>query len=422
MTYLKDRTMGYEFSASERNLLFNENYQNMGFVRIKSLREKSFFLDPSPYDVARKREYFILKDPSISIQELPKGQLIEVTVLEEDKQVIFKNGHPDHYLKVKYVSNFKPVHPNKIINGELILQEEFLNYLTIPLAHRGQWDMEDIQYGLGLSIVASPQLCDEIKGGINTAVLVNTESTRKYGSYKKITSIIPNEFKAPSCNNYYYFTERNEKINPLASSEVSGSYFNVCDYPVHVPIQFDVASKSPTEYKVEFDSVLPMARAFMLDTLLFRPHIPDNLYKRMEDAMRFIFDEYFSNMDVPFCVDLGNCVPKLITSFARLNFNNLVTSRTLDDSLKLWVTSFEHASRSKLTGFNPDGFYRANNYTDILRNEISDLYFSGMDIHISSLKANTKVPYWEFDETLEKLCIAGIVYHKSTDVLGFLDY
>ena len=425
MANLNNRSRGYELSSAERNLTFVKEFENIGYVRYKNKNEKSFFLDPSPFYTARKNEYFIIKNCSMSREQLKnekfeEGMLIEVTVLETDKKNNFKDNEIISSTQIKYVSSWKPVSPNKIRCNSIISKDEFLNYLSIPIGD--QWDIEDIRYCAGLYIVSSPQLINTQKGGINTVLLANNNEGRKLAAFKKITSIVPNEFKKTSSRNYYYTTEKKEQPDPINSNEVNIAYFNVTDVPVHIPLPFDVKYKKTENYIDNFDTIVPLAQGYMIDSLLFKPYIPDSLIKRVEESMYFILDEFISTNDVPFYQDIGSVMPKLTTAFARLNYEVMISVDDIKKSRDTWMSVMEKSRKISKNTHNVDELYRDNSYTMILRHEIRELYYTGVPLIITAIKAKTKVPEWVFDETLEKLSIAGVIYYKNNNEIKLLDY
>ncbi|AKB46005.1 hypothetical protein MSKOL_0228 [Methanosarcina sp. Kolksee] len=414
---LKDRSRGYEFAASEYNLIFR--MENTGYVRYKDKEKGIFYLDPSPYYNDPKSQIYAVKSGEFP----PKDRLIEVTVTETETFYELKGQELDPVL-VKYTIGWKYINPNKIRGKDLASTEEFLEFLSTPVKNPNFYNIEDFRYCLGMCAISAPQITDLEKGGVNTVALDTHRDRQKWAAFKRILGIVPQEFRQPSSKNFYKFIENSEEIYPLNSREVNLSYFNVTDVPIHLPIPLNMAFKTHGEYKQSFEEYLPVARAYMINSLLFQPYVPEKIEKRMENAMYFILEEISSREDMPYYQDIGSVIPKLATSFARLNFKSWVTLNDLKSSTGLWsyVMDGSRHNTSELNKISTDYLYRLSPEAEILLKEITELDDAGVPLLLSTVKSYTKLFDFTFDNALRKLKVNGSIYFPSGEKIGLVHY
>ena len=163
-----------------------------------------------------------------------------------------------------------------------------------------------------------------------------------------------------------------------------------------------------------------MARAYMLDTLLFQPTIPKTLQRRVEEAMVFMMDETFSSDNLPCYQDVGSAVTKLTTSIARLNFNMNATLSDLNEGKALWFEAMELSKKQMgLWGGNKNR-YKPTPDSELLYKEILELDEIDMPLTIENIASYSKVHPADFEDTLNKLKIAGKIYFPKNDVVGLI--
>ncbi|AKB52647.1 hypothetical protein MSBRW_3394 [Methanosarcina barkeri str. Wiesmoor] len=414
---LKDRSRGYEFAASEYNLIFR--IENTGYVRYKDKEKGIFYLDPSPYYNDPRNQIYVVKSGEFP----PKDKLVEVAVTETETFYGLKEQKLDPIL-VKYIIGWKNINPNKIRAKDLASTEEFLEFLSTPVKNPNFYNIEDFRYCLGMCAISAPQITDLEKGGVNTVALDTHRDRQKWAAFKRILGIVPQEFRRPSSKNFYKFLENNEEIYPLNSREVNLSYFDVTDVPIHLPIPLNMAFKTYGEYKKSFEEYLPIARAYMVNSLLFQPYVPEKVEKRMENAMYFILDEISSREDIPYYQDIGSVIPKLATSFARLNFKSWVTLNDLKTSTGLWsdVMDGSRHNVSELKKMSTNSLYRLPSEAEVLLKEITELDDAGIPLLLSTVRSNTKLFDFTFDNALRKLKVNGFIYFPSGEKIGLVHY
>lgn len=270
-------------------------------------------------------------------------------------------------------------------------------------------------------LVASPQLSQLEQGGINTVVLGTNEKKSKWLNFKRMTSIIPPEFRRVSSKNYYKSIELGQPNRAPDSFEVSFAFLNRDDTPIHIPMPFeDMKFKSYYSYKDDFQERIPMARAYVLDALLFKPEIPKNLHRRVEEAMVFMVDEALVTKDMPCYQDVGSAVTKLTTSFARLNFNMNATLSDLNEGKSLWFEAMELSKKQYKAKGGNKARHKSTPEQEILYAEIKELDDAGVPLTLGNIKSYTKLDPSAFEDALYKLKISGKIYFPNNDTVGLI--
>jgi hypothetical protein len=415
LTKLREREQGFELSGFEQTMIFQN--EDRGYVRFMNRAMGMFFLDPSSFQNTPYDEIYISPPGKFP----PIDRLIKVTVRETDK-------YPDldpategirKYI-LKFVSDWQEVNPNEIRGNKLFNLDEFLNCAALPISDKNL-PFDDIKYCLGMYLVASPQLSQMEQGGINTVILGTKEKKTKWMNFKRMTSIIPQEFRRVSSKNYYKSIKLGQPPKTPDSFEVSFAFLNREDTPIQIPMPFeDMKFRSYYSYKGDFQERMPMARAYLLDTLLFKPEIPKNLRRRVEEAMVFMVDEVLVAEDIPCYQDVGSAVTKLTTSFARLNFNQNATLSDLNEGKELWFTAMELSKKQHKPKGGSKKRYKPTPEQEILYAEINELDDSGIPLTLENIKAYTKVDTTTFEDALYKLKISGKIYFPNNDTIGLI--
>lgn len=407
MTALKDRYWGFELSGVEYKLIFEK--EDMGFVRFANKNKDIFFLDPSPFLNTTKPEIYVLKNCPVP----PGGKLIEAIVRETENKYNF-NGSIVEKTLVKYVIDWKIMDPNKL-RTNLTIKDEFLNYVSAPIP-RSIYNFEDLQNCLALTLISAPQLTEMEKGGINSVVLGESNVRSQWAAIKKIMSIIPNEFKRPTSRQYYQLLEDNSRPKPVGCYEVNLAYFNITNVPVHIPLPFDLKFNPVASYQENLENYLPLARAFMIDALLFQPEIPEVMQKKMEETIYDLISNIISNDLISHTPDIGSIIPKLTTSYARLDFKPNPTSNELNEGKELWDSLMGETEKNRHRPLDINKLLELTPDEETLYKEIINLKDIGIDLTFENIKKRTSIAEWRFEETLEKLKIKGRIYYLNNKI------
>lgn len=413
---LSDREYGNELSSIEKNLIFQK--RDEGYVRIRNKAYGMFYLDPSPFKPTPYNDIYIINPNNFP----PLNKFIKVTVPEHDD---FIENDPITQMPIKYnlnfVSRWEEGNPNKLIGNRLFNMEEFLDCAALPISNQNL-PFDDIKFCIGMYLVASPQLSTIEQGGINTVILGSHEIKNKWQNFKRMTSIIPREFRKATSKNYYKSISTGKIPNASRSEEVNFAFLNKKDTPIHIPMPFeDLKFKGFYKYKDDFQERLPMARAYVLDSLLFTPEIPTKLQRRVEEAMVFMVDEVLAAEDIPCYQDIGSAVTKLTCSFARLNFNMTATLSDLNDGKELWFEAMELSKKQqKGNKGSSKTNYIPTKDQEILFQEIEIRHEAGMLMTIEDIKKDSKVPKDRFEETLIKLKRSGSIYFPKNNLVNLI--
>ncbi len=409
---LRNRELGYEFSGIEHKLLFEK--ENIGFVRFPGKDKQTFHLDPSPFLDTPKNEIYVVENCAPP----ESGMLIEVIVSETDKKILeVKNGFIS--IVIKHVKAWKKVDIRSILHRKAVQRSEFIDFFCRPFQGNREL-IEKIGYCLSLYAVASPQISDFEKGGLNSAML---SRDRQWSAFKRAMDVIPDEFKRQSSRNFYKFLDKEETINPVSSSEVSLAYHNPLAMPVQIPIVMENVEPRPvSKHQVDIRYELPMARAYILDALLYKPDIPKEFDSYITDCVYNIVDEVKKSGRIPYSQNLGSAVPKLSLSFARLNFAQEITKENITEGVDLWFEMFKNAKRIASTPLSPNDLYKLTNNARKLYIDLNDVFGTDVKINEEDIKKNIKLSELDLEQALQELSLKGALYSPRNKCFELLDF
>lgn len=406
---LRKRELGHELSGIEYKFIFEKD--NVGYVRFIDKEKETFCLDPSPFLDTRKQEIYVLKNCSP-----PKnGAPIEVRVSETDKKVIEVNGYVSYF--VKYVHTWKRVDINSLSHRKVMHSDEFINFFSSPFSGEEEY-IERLGHCLSLYAVSSPPISNYEKGGMNSAFL---GKDRKWLAFKKVMNIIPSEFKQPASKYFYKFLDKEEIINPSNSSEVSLAYHNPPSMPVQIPIVMeDIDSKPVSNYSENFKYELPIAKAYILDSLLYEPEVPNILDRYITDCTYKLKDELMKCGSIPYTQHLGSAIPKLGLSFARLNFKQKTSKDNITEGVNLWYDMFKTAKKMSSMQLSPKELYKLTENARKLYITLNDVF--GIDVKIHKKDININLSEWDMEQALQELNLKGALFSPRNECYVLLDY
>lgn len=420
---LDDREHDYEMSDIEFENVFIK--ENRGYVRFQNKKSGVFYLDPSPFLKTQKKEVFYAEN----CQTPPVDKLIEVTVRETEKVTITSGNPtegywPDHIL-IKYITDWQFIDPNKIRRNRNVSREDFLDFLMMPI----EKDLynEDLQYCLGLYHVASPQINEYQKGGINATVMGKFHTDDNWKKFKGITQIVPPRFRKIKSRNFYKNLEYNMPLELSACREVSLAYYNITDIYYDLPIAFNVEFKDPASYKDNYDFMFKMAQTYLLDTLLFNPEISEEYLKKFGNLLNEYAYDTASRYDVQFHENTPQTKIRLATAFARLDVKPEADIDNVNQGMDLLFNSTEHysAAMKEAERYNSaakkfENFFNFPANQKQVLSELGDMEDTGIPLTIKNLKEITKLKIEDLEETLKKLEKKGYIYFPNADTIGFI--
>jgi hypothetical protein len=303
----------------------------------------------------------------------------------------------------------------------LVTKDEFLNHFMTPLA-KSNLNNEDVAYCMAIYAVAAPKLNMYGQGGINVDVLGRDLKKSAWNMFKRVEGIVPDEFRLVRSRNFYENLEYGEPKRPIESVEISTACFNRIDIEVHLPLPLNLKLRSYSAYKDDMAHFEPIAKTFLLDSLLFQPTIPDDYDKKVEEAMYHILEEITYQDGLPFKQDIGSAIPRLITAIARLNTKPVASLKDLQIGLDAWENMMDQTKKSTSDTTDIDDLYRQTQDENILYEELRDMQDSGIEITIEKIKAYTKIPSWNLAAALKGLIISGRIFVKPNGTIGVVKY
>lgn len=417
-TKLRERGSGYELSGFEQTMIFQK--EDRGYVRWRNKSMGIYYLDPSPFENTPYDELYIspLKDLP------PRDQLISVTVKETD---IFNDVDP--YTKkvkkitLKFVSGYEIKDPKEIRGNRLLNPEEFMNAAALPISEKNL-PFEQIKECLGMYMVASPKVSEIEHGGINTVILGDEQTHNKWLNFQRMTSIIPPEFRYVVSKKYYKSIETGAIPKANNCEEVSLAFLNREDVPIQIPMPFeDLEFKPFSQYKEDFMERRPMARAFLLDSLLYTPEINFSLRRRVEEQMVFMVEDTLASEDLPCYQDVGSAATKLTLSVARLNFKRFASLQDMKKGVSLWYEAMDKSKRDmQRKGLKGKNYNKKANTpnADLLYSVIVDLNDRGIPTTRGNVFASAMLSEFDFEDALFKLKMQGKIYFPEKDLIALI--
>ncbi len=419
-TKLRERGNGFELSGFEQTMIFQK--EDWGYVRWINRQMGMYYLDPSPFKNTPYDEIYV--SPLNNLP--PREKLISVTVRETDT---YNDLDPiSGKLKkftIKIVTGYEIKDPNDIRGNRLLNSEEFMNAASLPISERNL-PFENIRECLGMYLVASPKISIIEPGGINTVILGTHQKHDKWLNFKRMTSVIPKEFRYITSKNFYKSIENGAIPNPRNSNEVSLAFLNREDAPIQIPMPFeDLEFKPFSSYKEDFYERMPMAKAFVLDSLLYTPEIKFGLRRRVEEYMVFMVEEVLASEDMPCYQDVGSAATRLTMSIARLNFKMFATLKDLKEGVALWFEAMELSKKQqqKRGGKRSNMNKKASSpKADQLFEELKILNDADVPLTLANVKGYTKLSELDFEEALFKLKMAGKIYFPTNDLMALIPF
>ena len=332
---LTGRYIGSELSVVERELTFNDNYANVGFVKYDTRDGDYFFLNPSPFLKTFKNEIY-----HVSEHPPPENQFVEVNVIDEKTVILPRTARKS--ISVKEVDSWKLFDPTPLAQRRKILDyEEIIEYFTYPLTGEDEV-VEEIAGCSSLFAFSSPPIEDDI-GGIKSAIF---GKNYQWDLFRKPLKVIPDDFRKTS-SNYYYYISKLERNLRKTEGEVNLAIFQPEKLVSDIPIYFEGVKerKHLKDYYSLLDQESGVITAYMLDSLLLKPQYTSKVEAMMHDAVYELREEYYSSGQRPYHQNVGDALPKLASSYARLRASPDIEPPDAKYATDLWLSMFRKAEK-----------------------------------------------------------------------------
>jgi hypothetical protein len=409
---LADRSSGFQFSGTEQTLIFEKD--NIGFVRFDGRSKTRFYLDPSPFLKTPKNEVYILENCAPP----EEGDLIEVTSTESDSEICGSYGNYK-IIKVKYVCGWERRSPNSYIRSKGIDPEDYINFFNRPFSGAPEY-MEQLSFCLALCTMSSPTIGSNGKGGIDSGIYAKKDS---WGSYRRLMSIVPKDFRDVHSRFYYNQFDKEKELISMKSEEVNIAVLDPLRWPVHVPISFNTDIRRVADYKEDLDYEIPLLRAYLLDSLMFKPEpTSKSVEKHLIDLIYDMVAKFTSYKSISYNIDLGSAAPKFCSAFARLRLSEKISKAEVDECGILWMDMFHHSIRVANSNLSPQKLFSLTPQAFQLYHYLENIHDVGVRIPISEVYSSPNINPWEIEEAIATLRKIGAIYSPTNQYITLIDF
>ncbi|MBN1195218.1 MAG: hypothetical protein JXA08_07740 [Methanomicrobiaceae archaeon] len=402
---LYDRWVGAELSVVEREMLFNDAYADTGFVIHYSNDGKLFQLLASPF--------LENKDPATiyfaeSCSPPPEHIFAEVDVVSEKEIWNEKTGANN---SIKTIDSWKPFDPTPLAAQRRILDhEEVVQHFTHLI--RGEEDIiHQIATCSALYALSSPPGVTGT-GGITTAVF---GKKFQWDLFTDSLAVIPDEFRAIHSPYYYFISAREKKRQGDGSEEISLAILKPKKTIADIPLEIGETDERTflRGYRKTLQEENAIVTAYMLDSLLLKPEPSARAEQIITDAIYELRDDVKKGGRAPYNQNLGDAIPKLSASLARLHHNSEVEDTLVKQSVGLLLDMHHRVIKIHGTPLKISEAYR-------LSGDARKLYFTlyetfGADYWIPSedALAVVRLDPAEFETSIDSLCREGYCQRKT---------
>ena len=333
---LNDRWIGAELSGVERELACNKKYEDVGFVEYYRNDPRYFYLHPSPFLNADLSVLYVA-DPSVVSQgPPPEHRFIEARVIDEVKHPLDSRGN--EWLTIRDIGGWKEFDVGSLAQQRQIMDfREIIEYFTYP--YDGEADsIEEIAGCSALFAFSAPPVHDE-RGGIHSAVF---GKKHQWDVFRRPFDIIPKEFKKVNSYYYYHFSSSDVRVRK-SQGEINQAILKpqklVADIPV--AIVNESGKKISPDYRDILREESGIVRGQLLDGLFITPQSTDSIEKVMTEAVYELREEYLASGQRPFRQNISGAIPRLASSYARLQANTAIRKEDIKYVMDLW-SSMSH--------------------------------------------------------------------------------
>jgi hypothetical protein len=408
---LFDRSIGSELSVVEKELIFNEKYANAGFVQYDSNNGEYFFLHPSPFLKTPKKEIY-----HISGSPPPEHQFVEVGIVDERQELLGNVG--ERWINVKETDKWKIFDPSPIAEKRKIMDyREIIEFFTYP--YKGEAEsVEEIAGCSSLFAFSSPP-DGNFSGGINSAILGNDS---KWNLFNKPLKIVPNEFRRMNAD-YYYYISKIEKDFKKRSRENNIAIHRPKSLLSDLPIVIldETQKKISKQFLEQLEIESKIITAHLLDGLLLQPHATKTVEKMMLEKIVEMREEYFSVGHPPFNQNIGGAVPKLASSYCRLQSNSDIKKEDVDYVVDLWFSMRKRAEKITDSPMKQDHMLELTADARTVYFKLYDIYRADTEISMIEAVREMKMDPKDFELAVDSLIYKGYCIPRRNNFITLLE-
>jgi len=333
---LNDRWIGAELSGVERELACNKKYEDIGFVVYYQNDPRYFYLHPSPFLKTNTSVLYVADSSVVPEGPPPEHRFVQVRVIDEVKHPL--DGRGDEWLTIRDIGGWKEFDVGSLAQQRQIMDfREIIEYFTFP--YDGEADsIEEIAGCSALFAFSAPPVHDE-RGGIHSAVF---GKKHQWDVFRRPFDIIPKEFKKVNSYYYYHFSSSDVRVRK-SQGEINQAILRpqklVADIPV--AIVNESGKKLSPDYRDILREESGIVRGQLLDGLFITPQSTDSIEKAMTEAVYELREEYLASGQRPFRQNISGAIPRLASSYARLQANTAIRKEDIKYVMDLW-SSMSH--------------------------------------------------------------------------------
>jgi len=400
---LSDRTIGSELSVVEKELLFNERYTNVGFVKYDSNNGEYFYLHPSPFLKTPKNEIY-----HISATPPPVNQFVELEIIDERKEIFDDFG--EKWITVKDVLNWKPFDPSPLAEKRKIMDyREIIEFFTYP--YKGEVEsVEEIAGCSSLFTFSAPPI-DNSAGGINSAILGKDFQWRLFN---KPLQAVPREFRKMNPDYYYYISKIEREITKVSREKNIAIYHPkklVSDLPI--VILDESPRKISKDYLEQLEISSKIITAHLLDALLLQPHATKKVEEIMNTKIYEMREEYYSAGLLPFNQNIGAAVPKLAASYCRLQSSSDIHKEDIEYVVDLWFSMRRRAEKIEHSPMKTNHMLELTSEARKVFVRLYDIFGADHEISMNDAVREMHMDPQEFEQAIDSLNNKGYCVRRN---------
>jgi len=193
---------------------------------------------------------------------------------------------------------------------------------------------------------------------------------------------------------------------------------------MHIPVVLDEVEVRPSKsYALDMQSLNPMVTAFILDSLILKPEMPQSLESYVTDTFHTVIEEFKGSGWVPYKQDFGSLVPRLSRSFARYHAHLKLSKKDVTGAVDLWSDMYYRAKKVVSTQYEVSRLYRLDDRSRKLYLDLVDSF--GLEIPIPLQEVRSQITSFknegDFEEALDILNRYGLLIKPGHDSIKILD-
>lgn len=397
---LNDRWIGAELSGVERELACNPKYENIGYVEYYRNDPRYFHLHASPF-LKNRPSVLYVADPSVVPQgPPPEHQFIRVHVIDEERKPLDDMGN--EWLTLRYIGGWEDFDVSSLAQQRKIMDfHEVIEFF----AYSYDGDADSIEKIAGCSALfafSAPPMHDEI-GGIRSAVF---GKKHQWDVFRQPFEVIPNEFRRVNSYYYYHFSNTETAIRK-SEGEINQAVLKPQKLIADIPVAIDneSAKKNPAEFRDILKEESRIITGQLLDGLFITPQSTAAIEKRMQEAVYELRDEYLSSGQRPFRQNISGAIPKLASSYARLQSNSDIRKEDIKYVIDLWSSMCHKTEKIQSSPLKVRDAFTLTGDARTLYYRLSDVYGADCPIPFKDAVKTSRLDPLDFKlayETLEE--------------------